>query len=124
MTLRLSREDFTSNAEGGVISMRESGPLGFLHKDDLGGDYATVFTSEAKIRSVQTPLNKYSQLVNFSEMVTFLLNSGMDGIIINPSEEHVMITREVLMEYYGVLEKTCKDERMNSAIFHMFVMEE
>lgn len=124
LTLRLSNEDYAPMAEDGIISMRESGPLGFLYKDETGGNYAVAFTSEDKIRSVETTLNKYPQIVNFTEMVTFLLNSDMDGVIINPSEERIMISRDVLMEYYGFLEDKCSDERLNSAIYHMFLMEE
>jgi hypothetical protein len=123
-TLRLSSEDFSPIAEDGVISMRKTGPLGFLYKDVIGGEFAVAFTSEDKIKSIETTLNRYPQLVNFTEMVTFLLNSDMDGIIINPNEERIMISRDVLMEYYGFLEENCSDERLNSAIYHMFLMEE
>ena len=52
-----------------------------------------------------------------------LLNDDMDGIIINPNSEHILLTRDVLMEYYPLLEKTCNDTRLNTAIFHMFLME-
>ena len=123
LTLMLSRDDLTSMATDGVISMLETGPLGFLYIDDVGGNYATVYTSEEKMESVSTPLRKYSQIVNFSQMTNFILNDDMDGIIINPNSENVMLTSDVLLEYSNILEKTCNDSRLNSAIFHMFLME-
>jgi len=55
-------------------------------------------------------------------MVNFILNDDMDGIIINPSLDNVILTRETLLKYSGVLEKVCNDSRLNSAIFHMFEM--
>ena len=123
LTLRLSREDLKDMVKDGVISMIETGPLGFLHSDKIGGNYATVFTSQEKISHVDTPYNKYIQIVNFSQMTNCLLNDDMDGIIINPNCENILITRNVLLEYSDVLEVICYDEKLNSAVFHMFPME-
>lgn len=123
LTLMLSRDDLSGFSQDGVISLQETGPLGFLYLDEIGGEYATVYTSEEKIGSVSTNLNKYSQIVNFSQMTNFILNDDMDGIIINPNSEHILLTRDVLLEYSSLLEKTCNDTKLNTAIFHMFVME-
>ena len=123
LTLRLSREDLKDMVKDGVISMIETGPLGFLHSDKIGGNYATVFTSQEKISHVDTPYNKYIQIVNFSQMTNCLLNDDMDGIIINPNCENILITRNVLLEYSDVLEVICYDEKLNSAVFHMFPVE-
>ena len=123
LTLRLSREDLKDMVKDGVISMIETGPLGFLHSDKIGGNYATVFTSQEKISHVDTPYNKYIQIVNFSQMTNCLLNDDMDGIIINPNCENILISRNVLLEYSDVLEVICYDEKLNSAVFHMFPME-
>lgn len=122
-TLMVSRDDLKDYAEDGVISMVETGPLGFLYLDRVGGKYATVYTSEEKIANVSTPLNKYSQLVNISNMTNFLLCDDLDGMIINPGAENIVLTREVLLEYSGLLDATCNDSRLNSAIMHMFLME-
>lgn len=124
LTLMLSRTDLKANAEDGVISMLESEPLGFLYTDRLGGEYATVYTSEEKISSVKTPHNKYSQIVNFSCLAEFVLHDDMDGIIINPGWENVVITRDVLLEFSTLLDRTCNDSRLNSAIYHMFLLED
>ena len=55
-------------------------------------------------------------------MTNFILNDDMDGIIINPNSEHVLLTRDVLLEYSSLLEETCNDTRLNTAIFHMFLI--
>ena len=123
LTLMLSREDLDSKAENGVINLAETGPLGFLYTDKIGGDYATVYTSESEMKSIDTPLRKYSQIVNFSQMASFILNDDMDGIIINPKSDNILLTRDVLLKYCDLLEKTCNDSKLNSAIFHMFLIE-
>ena len=124
LTLMLSKDDLTEYADGGIISMKKTGPLGFLYIDEIGGEYATVYTSESRISNVETSLNKFSQIVNFSQMANFILNDDMDGIIINPNTDNVLLTRDVLLKYYSLLEKTCNDSRLNSAIFHMFLIDE
>lgn len=123
MTMMLSREDLSSRAENGVISSDEQEPLGFPYFDKTGGKYATVYTSEEKMSHVNTPFNKYSQIVNFSYMVNFVLNCDMDGIVINPETDNMVLTRDVLLMFSPVLDKTCNDSKLNSAMFHMFLME-
>lgn len=123
LTLMVSNDDLTDYAKDGVISMLETGPLGYLYVDGIGGEYATAYTSEDKMASVQTDKRKYSQIVNFSQMANFILNDDMDGIIINPKSDNILLTRDTLLEFSPVLEKTCNDSRLNSAIFHMFLME-
>ena len=83
-----------------------------------------VYTSEGKISNVTTDLNKYSQIVNFSQLTNYALNDGLDGIIINPNAENVMISRDVLLEYWPVLEEFCNDQKLNTAIKHMFLIKE
>lgn len=123
LTLMLSRNDLSHYACDGVIELEKTGPLGFLYLDEIGGKYATVYTSEDKISNVNTTLNKYSQLVNFSMMTNFILNDDLDGIIINPNSENIMLSRDVLLRYSGFVEKNCNDSRLNTAIKHMFIIE-
>ena len=122
--LMLSSDDLTEYANDGVICQLETGPLGFLYIDNVGGKYAAVYSSESKIKNVSTPYNKYSHIVNFSEIITFILNEDMDSIIINPNSDNVLLTRYVLLKYCPIIEKTCNDSRLNSAIFHMFLIDE
>ena len=123
LTLMVSRDDLSEFAEDGIINMEDT-PRGFLYVDDMGGKYATVYTSEDRISSVSTDLNKYSQIVNFSQLTNYVLNAGLDGIIINPKCENVMIFREVLLEYWSLLEVSCNDYKLNTAIKHMFLIKE
>ncbi|WP_407376136.1 SseB family protein [Methanobrevibacter sp.] len=123
-TLMVSRDDLSDHIKEGIIENKPDNPLGFLYTKNVGGEYATVYTSEDKIKEIDTELNKFSQIVNFSQMVNFILNDDMAGIIINPNGENIVLTRYVLMEYYPFIEKTCYDERLNSSLFYMFEMEE
>ena len=123
LTLMLSRDDLRDYADDGIINMAETGPLGFLYTDEVGGQYSTLFTSEEKMKSVDTEYMKYFQIVNVSMMTNFVLNDDMDGIIINPGSDNVLLSRDVLLEYSSFIEKACNDEKLNSAIFHLFLME-
>ena len=123
MILRLAKEDLRDKAHDGMISMERDEPIGFLHSDNTGGKYATLFTSEEKMEDIQTPLNKYFQIVNFSQMAHFVLGDDMDGIVINPGSDNIVLTREILFEYSDIVDNTCDDPKLNSAIFHMFPME-
>lgn len=124
LTLILSNNDLSEYASDGIISQLETGPLGFLYIDEIGGNYATVYTSEDKMKNIKTSFNKYSQIVNFSQMTNFVLNDDMDGIIINPNAENIVLSRDVLLKYSPFLERTCNDRRLNTAIFHIFLIEE
>ena len=124
LTLMLSREDLSGYANDDVICRLETDSVGFLYIDNLGGRYATIYSSESKIKNVSTSYNKYSQIVNFSQMTNFILFNDMDGIIINPNSENILLTRDVLLKYSSQLEKTCNDSRLNSGIFHMFLFDE
>ena len=124
LILRLIQNDFGDELEDGVMNLKEIGPAGFLYKDDFYGNYAPVYTSESKMSNVHTHLNKFSQLVNFSQMANSVLAEDMDGIIINPSTDNLLITRDVLLEFSPVLEEICNDSKLNSGIYHIFSMEE
>ncbi len=120
LTLMLSDRDLGDLMVDGAINMMETGPVAFLYLDEVGGQYATLYTSHEKMKSVATEMHKYSQIVNVSLMANFILNDDMDGIIINPGLENIILSRDVLLEHSGLLEKVCNDSRLNSAIFHMF----
>lgn len=123
LTLMLSKDDLSDNAEDGIISSSKDNPVGFLYIDHLGGEYATVYTSEEKMTAINTPFKKYSQIVNPAHMVMFVLNEDMDGLIINPGNEQILLTRETLLDYSEVIEKTCNNPKLNKAMLCMFLME-
>ena len=123
LTLMVSDVDLTTYATGGVISMTDSGPLAQMHVDKVGGEYATIFSSEDKIKEVKTDKFKYSQVVNLSMLVNFILSDDMDGIILNLDSDDVLISRQTLLKYSLGFEKYVNDERLCESIYYMFLIE-
>ena len=124
LALMLSNRDFTPYAEDGIISMQSTGPLARMHVDRIGGEYATLFTSEEKMGHVRTDLYRYSQIVNLATLVNFVLTEDMDGIVINPDSDNVLIPRSELLKYSLGFEKYANDERLSTSIFYIFPFEE
>ena len=123
MALMLSGQDLSQFAEDGIISMQETGPLAQMYIDRIGGEYATVFTSEDKMRVVGGDSFRYSQIVNVATLVNFVLSEDMDGIVINPESDNVLIPRSELLRYSLGFEKFADDERLSTSIFYMFAIE-
>ena len=124
LALMLSNRDLTPYAEDGIISMQSTGPLARMHVDRIGGEYATLFTSEEKMGHVKTDLYRYSQIVNLATLVNFVLSEDMDGIVINPDSDNVLIPRSELLKYSLGFEKYANDERLSTSIFYIFPVEE
>ena len=123
LTLVVSYRDLNDYEENGIIEMEKTGPLGYHYLDKTGGKYSTVFTSEAKIGDVDIRMHKYSEIVNFAQMVCSVLTDDLDGMIINPGSENVVLTRDVLLEFSSLIVMTCNDSKLNSGIRNMFTME-
>ena len=124
LALMLSNRDLTPYAEDGIISMQSTGPLARMHVDRIGGEYATLFTSEEKMGHVRTDLYRYSQIVNLATLVNFVLSEDMDGIVVNPDSDNVLIPRSELLKYSLGFEKYANDERLSTSIFYIFPVEE
>ena len=124
LALMLSNRDLTPYAEDEIISMQSTGPLARMHVDRIGGEYATLFTSEEKMGHVRTDLYRYSQIVNLATLVNFVLTEDMDGIVINPDSDNVLIPRSELLKYSLGFEKYANDERLSTSIFYIFPVEE
>ncbi|WP_406536838.1 SseB family protein [Methanobrevibacter sp.] len=103
-----------------IISLKETGQIASMYTDRVGGVYATLFTSEAKMESITTSRHKYSQLINLATMVNFILTEDMDGLIINPESDNVLIPRASLLRYSLGFEKYANDERLSEAMFYIF----
>ena len=110
----------TRNEE--VISMMDSGPLAQMYTDNVGGTYATIFSSEDKIRKVETTRFRYSQVVNLAMLVNFVLSEDMEGIILNPQSDNVLIPRVTLLKYSIGFEKFAHDEKLCDTIYYMFLI--
>lgn len=122
LVLMLSPRDLSDYAEDGIISMQQTGPLAQMHTDKIGGEYATLFTSREKIRQFKTSHHKYAQIVNLATLVNFVLSEDMDGIVINPDTDNVLIPRSELLRYSLGFEKFANDERLSTSIFYMFTL--
>lgn len=103
-----------------MISLKERGPVGTMYTDRVGGVYGTVFTSEDKMDVINTKKSKYSQLVNLATLVNFILTEDMDGLILNPETDNVLIPRVTLLRYSLGFEMYANDERLSEAMFYLF----
>lgn len=120
LALMLSPNDLSGYAKNGIISMQETGPLAQLYVDRIGGEYATIFSSKERMECVSSQYYKYVQVVNVATMVNFVLSEDMDGIIINPESNNVLIPRSELLKYSLGFEKFANDERLSASIYYMF----
>lgn len=103
-----------------IISLKQSGPIASIYTDNIGGVYATVFTSESKMDVINTDKNKYSQLVNLATLVNFILTEDMDGLILNPESDNVLIPRVTLLRYSLGFEMYANNERLSEAMYYLF----
>ena len=103
-----------------IISLKQSGPIASMYTDNIGGVYATVFTSESKMDVINTDKNKYSQLVNLAPLVNFILTEDMDGLILNPESDNVLIPRVTLLRYSLGFEMYANNERLSEAMYYLF----
>lgn len=124
LTMMVSDIDLSSKAKEGVISMMDSGPLAQMYTDNVGGVYATIFSSEEKMKIVETDKFKYSQVVNLAMLVNFVLSEDMEGIVLNQGSDDVLIPRVTLLRYSLGFEKFAHDEKLSDTIYYMFLIDE
>lgn len=122
LTLMVSDVDLAPKAKDGVISMMDSGPLAQMYTDNVGGVYATIFSSEDKMKAVNTDKFTYSQVINLSMLVNFVLSEDMEGIVLNPESDNVLIPRVTLLRYSLGFERFANDEKLSDSIYYMFLM--
>ncbi len=123
LTLMVSDIDLTSKARDGVISMMDSGPLAQMYTDNVGGVYATIFSGEDKMKFVESDKYKYSQVINLAMLVNFVLSEDMDGIVLNPGSDNVLIPRVTLLRYSLGFERFANDGKLSDSIYYMFPIE-
>lgn len=124
LTMMIADIDLTSMAKNGIISMMDSGPVAQMYTDNVGGVYATVFSAEDKLKRVNTSQFRYSQVVNLAMLVNFVLSEDMDGIILNPQSDNILIPRTTLLRYSLGFEKFANDEKLSESIYYMFLIDE
>ena len=103
-----------------IIDMQRTGPVAGMYMDNVGGTYATIFSSREKMTSVNAPKHKYAQLVNLATLVNFVLSEDMDGIVLNPGTDNVLIPRSELLKYSLGFERYANDERLSNSIYYIF----
>ena len=122
-TLIVSDIDLTDKSCDGVINMVDVSNFTEMYTDNVGGVSSTLFSSTSKISDVKTDKFKYSQIVNLSMFVNFILSEDMDGIILNPESCNVLIPRSILLNYSLGFEKFACDDRLSDSIYYMFLTE-
>ena len=120
LTLMLADSNLEQMAENGMISLKDYGPLAQMYTDRIGGVYATIFSSEDKLKHVKTDKFKYSQIINLATLVNFVLTEDMDGIVLNPESDNVLIPRSKLLTYSLGFERFANDEKLSNSIFYIF----
>lgn len=121
LTLMLSDYDLSAKADEGLISQKETGPLASMYIDNVGGRYATIFSSKSRLQDPATSKYRYAQLVDLATLVNFVLSEDMDGIILNPQSSNVLIPRMTLLRYSLGFERFANDERLFESIYYLFL---
>lgn len=104
-----------SKNEDGVIRVKMA-PL----KTSPGG-YLKLFTDKDEIRKEG---DCYASVVNLEEFMEYLIRMDLNGFIINPKSEAVVVDRRVLMSYFDEFKKTYNSARYAGASEYAFVIEE
>ena len=118
--LALMVSDIDIESKNSLISLKNRGPIAQMYTDRVGGVYATLFTSDEKMANVNTSGVKYSQIVNLATLVNFVLSEDMDGIVLNPESDNILIPRPQLLRYSLGFEKFANDERLSESMYYIF----
>ena len=118
--LVLMVSDIDIESKNSLISLKNRGPIAQMYTDRVGGVYATLFTSDEKMANVNTSGVKYSQIVNLATLVNFVLSEDMDGIVLNPESDNILIPRTQLLRYSLGFEKFANDERLSESMYYIF----
>ncbi len=119
-TLMLSPNNLKPFFKDASLDMRLTGPVASMYLDTVGGRYATIFSSARKMKAPETSEFKYAQVINLSMIVNFVLSEDMDGIILNPSSDDVLIPRQTLLNYSLGFERYANDERLSDSMYYIF----
>ncbi len=118
LTLMVSDMEFDND----IIDLRQTGPVAGMYTDKVGGIYVTIFSSTDRIRHVNTSKFKYAQLVNLAMLVNYVLVEDLDGIVLNPESDNVLIPRSVLLRYSLGFERYANDAKLCEALYYMFAL--
>lgn len=119
LTLMVSDLEFKND----IIDLKEIGPVAGMYTDKVGGIYVTIFSSTDKIGQVNTSKFKYAQLVNLAMLVNYVLVEDLDGIVLNPDTDNVLIPRSVLLRYSLGFERYANNARLCEALYYIFALD-
>ena len=119
----VSDEDLSVHAKDGVISVRDAGDFTLCTTGDDENQFGILFTgidAISKTMDDDSNLHYYCQIAMLDDFIKFILQSDMDGIIINPGLDDYLISRQYLLEAYGGLDYT--NPSFKNAIDHAFLI--
>lgn len=122
LNLVVSERDLSGYAEDGIISVSDVGEFNLCITGDEHSQFGVLFTGVDVISQTidkDAGLYYYYQLTLLDDFIKFILQSDMDGIILNPGLDDYMITREELLEAYGGL--TFSDPNFKNAVDYAFL---
>ena len=119
--MMVSDKDMDVLEHDGII-----GTFGIDHKYDFHthNDYVSAFTSEDKLKEIETSKFRYSSLVNFPSLVHFTINRELKGVILNPGHDDYIIPTEALLKYWGLINRTCWNDRLAASMYDLFSIED
>lgn len=100
-----SENDLSKYAQAGIISIEDVQDFSLCTTGDENTQFGVLFSDieTAKQSLEENGLNYYYQIVLLDDFIEFILNSDMDGILINPGSDDYLIPRKYLIEAYNGL---------------------
>jgi len=119
LTLMLSTKDIPD--KDGIIDLIAH-PQAFMHVDRVGGEYLTIYSDRSKLSDVNIDpkLYRYAQIVNLYTLVSYILSEDLDGLILNPDSDSILIPRGELLKNSLGFERFCNDPKLSRAILFIF----
>ena len=119
LTLMLSTKDIPD--KDGIIDLIAH-PQAFMHVDRVGGEYLTIYSDRSKLSDVNIDpkLYRYAQIVNLYTLISYILSEDLDGLILNPDSDSILIPRGELLKNSLGFERFCNDPKLSRAILFIF----
>lgn len=93
-----------------------------LRKDMNGEEYELIhncfmrdpfgFNTEISVSTASSIGNQYAMVINFKKAVDHVLSFGLNGLKVYTSYGSEYMSRNLLIEKYGLIERNCDDKRL------------
>lgn len=100
----LSRDDLSNDADGGVISLENTGNLPSALTSNFTENYALLYIGESEVIPKNSPMHPYLQLVNLPDFIESVLLNDLDGIVLNENSQNIHIPRKYLIDFINNLQ--------------------